>query len=277
MLRVCSLASGSNGNCYYLESSGHALVVDAGMSYKRLRERGKSRGIDLCSVEAIVVTHEHSDHVYGLTTLSRRADARVYMTEGTWRGLRPQYRPQPAVVTLFHAGDTLRRGPFTITTFSKPHDTLEPVSLRVEAEGAAVGIYTDIGAPCEALCESLCHCHLALLEANYDPAMLQSGNYTPQLKRRITNGLGHLSNQQSADVVRGLPREGLPLHSLLLAHISGENNTPTLARAAFEHPELGGRFGVEVLSREQASAVYEVDQDGAHILTDYKSPIKPRP
>lgn len=266
-VRVCSLASGSNGNAYYLESGSTRLLVDAGVSFRRLKARADARRLDLSRVEAIFVSHEHSDHVYGLATLSRRADARVYMTQGTWQGMRPKYQPQTSATQLFKPGDTITRGDFAVHTFGKPHDVFEPCSFRFEANGVSIGVFTDIGAPCPELAEQLALCHLAFFESNYDEAMLWAGSYTPQLKRRITGGRGHLSNAQAATIVAQLPDDA-PLHTLLLAHLSGENNTPDLALDAFHRKGLDSHLRIEALSRDQPSPVFLVDELQATTLTE---------
>ncbi len=253
-LTVCSLASGSNGNIYYIEYRGEAVVVDMGISFRRLKNRAQTRRIDLRKIMAVLVSHEHSDHVYGLPALCRQTGAVAYMTRGTFDGMREKYRPEQGSVRLFDIGEPLSIGPFTVHSFAKPHDVVEPCSFRIEAGGVSVGVFTDIGAPCAGLDESLCQCHAAFLESNYDLAMLREGRYPEHLKRRIVSGRGHLSNDQAAETVRRLRPQ--KLHTIFLSHISQDNNRPDIALKAFE--DLARQYTIRVMSRHEASDIWRI-------------------
>lgn len=259
---VCSLASGSNGNAYYIEADNMAILVDVGISFRRLKNRAMTRQIDLKKIKAVLVTHEHSDHVYGLATLCRQLGIRAYMTRGSFDNMRPKYRPDASVVSIFQSDASFQLGPFTIHSFAKPHDVAEPCSFRVEGNGISVGVFTDIGAVCNSLVQNLSLCHLAFLESNYDEDMLWHGTYSDYLKHRITSGRGHLSNAQSALMVEGLGTT--PLHTIFLSHLSQDNNRPDVALAAFAH--LAQRFQIKLMSRFEASNVWSVSATQATIV-----------
>lgn len=256
---VCSLASGSNGNIYYIEYRGNAIAVDMGISFKRLKNRAQTRHVDLRKIRAVLVSHEHSDHVYGLAALCRHVGARAYMTRGTFDGMRIKYRPENDKVTLFSPGEPFAVGDFVVHSFVKPHDVEEPCSFRIEVGGVSVGVFTDIGASCQGLEDNLRLCHMAFLESNYDEDMLRAGRYPEYLKRRIVSGLGHLSNVQAADIVRKVrpPR----LHTLFLSHISHDNNRPDIALRAFD--DLRAIYTVKVMSRDEASDLWRVGPSGS--------------
>lgn len=268
---VCSLASGSNGNIYYVEYRGNAIVVDMGISFKRLKNRAQTRHVDLRKIRAVLVSHEHSDHVYGLAALCRHTGAQAYMTRGTFDGMRVKYRPENGNVTFFSPGVPFAVGDFVVHSFVKPHDVEEPCSFRVEVGGVSVGVFTDIGATCDGLEENLRLCHMAFLESNYDEDMLRAGRYPEYLKRRIVSGLGHLSNAQAADIVRKV-RPPM-LHTLFLSHISHDNNRPDIALRTFG--DLCSLYKVKVMSRDEASDLWRVgDSDSVRLPPVFDIPAR---
>ncbi len=253
MLKICSIASGSNGNAYYIESGGVAMLVDMGIAYRTFQSRCKSRGIDPKLIKYVFITHEHSDHVRGLPSLCRSTGARAYMTAGTARKCKPFYMPSERVVGI-GCDSVTEVGPFRVTSFSKPHDVAEPCSFRIEAEGLSVGVFTDIGTRCPGLMENLSKCHVAFLESNYDEQMLWSGKYPEILKRRVASDFGHLSNEQAAQIVADA--DAKQLHTLLLSHLSADNNRPQIALKAFAR--FGDRYKVLTASRFEASELLTV-------------------
>lgn len=261
-VKVCSLASGSNGNVYYIECGDEAMVVDVGVSFRKLKNRAMTRHIDVRKIKYVFISHEHSDHVYGLAALSRQTGAHVFMTRGTWDGMRDKYRSEPANTTYFKIGDPVQAGCFTVYSFAKPHDVIEPCSFRVVAGGVSIGVFTDIGAPCEGLDEHLPLCQLAFLESNYDLPMLKAGKYPERLKQRVISGHGHLSNAQAHDVLsRAEPQN---LHAVFLSHISRENNRPDIALATFA--DMADKYLIKVMSRDEASDIWEVTADGVRMV-----------
>lgn len=253
-VKICSLASGSNGNAYYIEAGDESILVDAGISYRQLKNRAKSKGIDIRKIKAIFITHEHSDHVRGLRVLSQNYKFDTYMTHGTALKCREYYLPvRPAKCIKYD--EMVSVGIFNIYCFKKPHDVEEPCSFRIEVKGINIGIFTDIGCICDELCENLAKCHVAFLESNYDEAMLRDGKYPQHLKQRIASNLGHLSNIQAADIVEQVNPQHL--HTLILSHLSAENNHPRLAIKAFER--FDGKYKIITASRYEAGELMTVD------------------
>lgn len=252
-VRICSLASGSNGNAYYIETENGAILIDVGISYRQLVGRARSQKLNLQRIKAAFITHEHSDHVRGLRVFCNKYNIPAYMTAGTANRCKPYYMPADPVRKI--AADSVTVvGDITVHSFSKPHDVAEPCSFMVEAHGVNIGVFTDIGTNCPGLSKHLAMCHVAFLESNYDEAMLWAGRYPQQLKVRVASDVGHLSNKQAADIVE----EVNPplLHTLILSHISADNNRPQIAAKEFER--FGGRYRIMTASRYEAGEVYTV-------------------
>ncbi len=252
MIELCALASGSNGNAYYIGNSSDAVLVDAGLSAKQLLARFETMRLDFNKVRAIFISHEHSDHARGVQTLSKRFNIPVYMNSRTFYALPKPMRPE--YVRFFQPGDIVTAGSFTIHTFTKNHDAADPCSFRVEHGGFSTGILTDIGEPCKEVVKAVQASHALFLESNYDHAMLWEGPYPWYLKNRVSSDKGHLSNEQAAKLVDefGHPE----LQAIFLSHISKENNRPELAMEAFE--SLKRSFNLFLTSRSDASEVFRV-------------------
>lgn len=253
---ICSIASGSNGNAYYIGTSTEGILIDCGISYRQLVGRARKVGIDLRKIKAVFVTHEHSDHVRGLRVFCQNFSIPCYMTRGTALKCRPFYLPpQPPIAINY--GDVTTIGAFRVHCFAKPHDVEEPCSFRVEVNDLSIGVFTDIGCTCPGLEEHLRLCHVAFLESNYDEDMLWAGKYPPHLKQRVASDKGHLSNAQAAQIVR----EVAPpyLHTIILSHLSADNNRPLIAHKAFA--DIAEYTNVMHASRYEAGQVFEVFTD----------------
>ncbi len=252
MIELCALASGSNGNAYYIGNSSDAVLIDAGLSAKQLMTRFATVSLDFSKVRAIFVSHEHSDHARGVQTLSKRFNIPVYMNSRTFYAMPKPMRPD--YVRFFQPGDAVTAGSFTIHTFSKNHDAAEPCSFRVEHAGFSTGVLTDIGEPCLAVEQAVQECHALFLESNYDHTMLWEGPYPWYLKNRVSSSKGHLSNEQAAKLVSdyGHPE----LQAIFLSHISKENNRAELALEAFKN--LNRPFHILLTSRSEASEVFQI-------------------
>lgn len=250
MLEICALASGSNGNSYYIGNSREAVLVDAGISTKQLLLRMKSRGLDPSKIRAVFLSHEHSDHSRGIQVLSKRLAVNIWMPNETWYAL-PVYN-RPPYVKFFVPGETIHIGEMEVHTFLKNHDAVQPCSFRVGYGGKSIGIFTDIGEPCERVRSALSECHAVFMESNYDEKMLWEGPYPWPLKKRVASEVGHLSNLQALNLVQEHAHP--KLECLFLSHLSQENNTPATAYAAFEPLHLKTR--VLLTSRHDASEVY---------------------
>lgn len=228
---VCVLSSGSAGNCTYV-GDGHAgVLIDCGLATKQITERMAAAGLADAPIDAVLITHEHSDHVAAAGVLGRALARRgkpvpFWMTAGTAGAL--EARCTPDGIEIVEPGDTVAVRHLRAECFPVPHDTHEPVGWRVHIGSVTVGVITDLGRPTALVADKLRGCDLAVLEFNHDEEMLQNGSYPYWLKQRIKGNHGHLSNRQAA----ALLRDGLSprLKTLVLAHLSEENNTP--ARAA---------------------------------------------
>jgi len=247
MIEICALASGSNGNCYYIGNERDAVLVDAGISAKQILTRLYDAGLNASKIRGIFITHEHTDHVSGARVLSKRLQVPAWFSQGTLDALRETERPE--LSKIFISGKAVAINSFQIHPFSKNHDAAEPCSFRVEHDGWHVGVFTDIGEACQQVKTHLRKCHALFLETNYDEKMLWEGSYPYMLKRRVASSVGHLSNDQAFELLRD--HAGPELVHVFLSHLSGENNRPELAEARFE--SLTDRFNVKVTSRSTFS------------------------
>lgn len=252
MIEICALASGSNGNCYYIGNSNDAILVDVGISTRQLMQRFAQAGLDPAKVKAVFISHEHSDHARGMQVLSKRLGINVYMTSKTYYSLPAALRPH--YTRFFNPGESLEVGSFIIHTLLKNHDAAEPCSFRIEHQGKSVGIFTDIGEPCLSVKSALKDCHALFLESNYDEDMLWKGAYPYFLKKRVASSVGHLSNLQALELVQNHSHP--QLECIFLSHISKENNTPELAISAFD--SLAGNIRINLTSRFEAGKVYHL-------------------
>jgi len=254
MVEICALASGSNGNCYYIGNKEDAILIDAGINCKQILIRMKEKGLDPGKIRALFITHEHHDHVCGARVLGKKLDIPVYMTKGTYQSL--YFTNQPLAVRFIEPGQPVLLIPFIIHSFLKNHDAKEPTSYRIELQGINVGVFTDIGSPCHNVTSHLKECHALFLETNYDEKMLWEGSYPYPLKQRIASDVGHLSNMQAVSLLS--EHAGPALKWVLLSHLSGENNTPQIAYDALKH--LENRFNLVVTSRHQPGDIITIEE-----------------
>jgi phosphoribosyl 1,2-cyclic phosphodiesterase len=224
-LAVCNLASGSKGNATYISDGKTSILVDAGLSGIELQRRLTSRNLAPEKLDAIIVTHEHSDHVRGAGILSRRFKLPVYInqkTEAASHRLGSLHETRP-----FDCGTTFSIGNLTIHPFSISHDAEDPAGFTIGRNGTSMAIATDLGIATAMVKEHLKHCALLVLEANHDPQMLETGPYPWPLKQRIQSRIGHLSNSDSKKLLHELQHDNL--QHVILAHLSENNNTPQKA------------------------------------------------
>jgi phosphoribosyl 1,2-cyclic phosphodiesterase len=250
-LFVASLNSGSNGNCYYVGNQHEAILVDAGISCRETETRMARLGLSMRKVKAIFISHEHSDHIRGVTVLAKKYSLPVYITPLTMfhGGLRLD-----DLVSEFIADRPIYIGDLIITAFSKIHDAAHPHSFTVACGDVKIGVFTDLGAVCENLVQHFQQCHAAFLEANYDEGMLESGSYPYHLKRRIRGGKGHLSNKQALTLF--IDYRPAYMSHLFLSHLSKDNNDPALVHNLFNTHARGTE--IVVASRYQETAVYHI-------------------
>jgi phosphoribosyl 1,2-cyclic phosphodiesterase len=254
-LFIASLNSGSNGNCYYIGNENEAVLVDAGISCRETEIRMKRLGLNIEKVKAIFISHEHKDHISGVTVLSKKYQLPVFITEGTQNN--GKVGLEKRLVNRFKANETVQVGKLSITAFKKFHDAEDPHSFIVASDVIKIGVFTDIGVVCEQVIHHFKQCHAVFLEANYDEDMLINGSYPYYLKKRITDGNGHLSNTQALELFRN-HRPSFMSH-LILSHLSKNNNSPELVR------DLFGKYAAKTLtivaSRDEETGVYHISNE----------------
>jgi len=251
-LFISSLNTGSNGNCFYIGTEHEAILIDAGISLREINRRMNRLNLDVQKIKAVFITHEHSDHIRGLCSLLKKYPVPVYITNTTLQN--SGLYLQSHLVRSFTAYNPIRIGSLSITAFPKWHDAVDPHSFQVSCNNVNVGIFTDIGSPCEHVIYHFSQCHAAFLEANYDDHMLDTGSYPYHLKRRIKSQHGHLSNAQALQLF--LQSKPAHMSHLFLSHLSKNNNCPNLVRQLFE--ESSGNTKIIVASRYEETPVYKI-------------------
>ncbi len=229
-MMVASLASGSSGNSYYVQSPEGAVLIDAGLSGRKVTENIIAAGGDPALVKGIIVTHDHHDHVAGAGVLQRKHGWRLWMTPGTLAAAGGKLGR--VAVERIRPGAGLKAAGLEFRFVATPHDGEEPVMVAVERGGRRCGVFTDLGHVFPGLAEELEALDFVFMESNYDPDLLAANRRYPQpLKARIRGGGGHLSNREAAELISGL--RGERLRRVVLAHLSEENNRPDMAKACF--------------------------------------------
>ena len=226
-LEVCVLASGSKGNAIHISDGSTAILVDAGLSGIEIQRRMESRGISPGNLDAILVSHEHSDHIHGVGVLARRFDLPVYINPETEKAASSMGKVQDR--RPFECGAAFSVKGLTIHPFSLSHDAADPSGFTIRSGESKIGIATDLGIATGMVKEHLKGCSLLVLEANHDPEMLAAGPYPWPTKQRIKSRSGHLSNEDSRQLLEEI--KGDHLRHVVLAHLSETNNTPEKALA----------------------------------------------
>ena len=232
MTTVHTLASGSSGNALLLSCGGSHVLLDAGISCRRVTAALRELGLEPGSLSAILITHTHADHISGLQTLLKRCSAPVFATERAGRELAWRLPAAAARLAALDFGSTQPIGEFSVTAVPTSHDAPGSCGFRLDTEDGSVGVLTDTGYVTGEAAEILEGVDLAVLEANHDTDTLQSGPYPYYLKQRILGPQGHLSNADAARFAAALAENGAS--EIILAHLSRENNTPAMAQTAVE-------------------------------------------
>lgn len=225
-MKFSILSSGSRGNSCYLETGDTRILVDAGLSGIEIERRLGAVGVMAQSLDAIVVTHEHSDHIKGVGVLARRFKLPVYVNSQTLKSGEKVLGELPAVVPI-QTGETLKIKNLSVETFTKCHDAADPMGLVLSSNGVKIGLVTDMGRSTRLAEDRLRACTALILEFNYDPTMLSEGPYPLDLKRRINSSEGHLSNEQAGEILETVSHDNLKW--VVLAHLSETNNDPDKA------------------------------------------------
>ena len=255
-MNVISLQSGSNGNCIYVEGGGVRLLFDAGISGLRAERRLARHGRDIRKVDALILSHDHADHIASAGIFQRKFGLPMYVTRHTLRAAVGK-RPLGALGVVHHyeAGDTLHFGDVAVETIPTPHDGVDGVAFVVDDGRRRLGLLTDLGHVFDDLGRTIASLDAVLLESNYDPDMLEWGPYPENLKRRVRGSGGHLSNVEAACLLQ--QAAGARMKWACLGHLSEQNNDPDLAIETHQGI-LGGRIPLYLAGRYGASDVMEV-------------------
>lgn len=246
MLTLTTLASGSSGNCILLSGGGTHVLVDAGISCRRICKALRALGVDPGEVAGVLVTHEHSDHISGLATLAKQFHIPVYASAGTGRQLCYRIAALEDVLRLCAPGTSFTVGGLDVETFPTLHDAAEPMGYAVSDGERKAAVVTDLGAVTQEVRHGMAGAGLVVVESNHDEEWVRSGPYPYFLKERILGDYGHLSNEAGGALARSAVETGA--HTVLLAHLSSENNTPERARTAVSTAlaACGAQVGVDV-------------------------------
>lgn len=265
-MQLYSIASGSSGNCIYLGEEDGGILIDAGISRKRIVTGLERKGLSLDDIKAIFITHEHSDHISGLGPVLRKNPIPVYATADTVSAIWEKTNMNNISPELFHSirpEEEIEAGGMLVHPFSISHDAVDPVCYTVEKEGKRAAVATDMGCFDDTIVRVLGECDSVLIEANHDINMLQVGPYPYSLKMRILGNKGHLSNTSCADLIKEILHKNLK--HLVLGHLSRENNFPQLAyRTVLDELEKTETWGtldtrLMVASRDEPTELLKIN------------------
>ena len=262
----CPLYSGSSGNALFCQYGNTRLLIDAGKPGKAINEALAAIGVKPETISGILITHEHTDHIAGAGVMARKYHLPLYATPGTWRGIGDKIGTvSPDLKRDIAPGREFFLGDIGVAPFSIPHDAAQPVGFRLWGGSLSISTATDLGVFTQTVYEQISGSSLVLLESNHDPEMLRSNpHYAPSLKQRILGDRGHLSNDACAQALLSLIAGGTG--SVILGHLSGENNTPSLALRVSETAlsregiEPGKDVRLEVALRDQVGDVYCIQE-----------------
>ncbi len=235
MARIYPICSSSAGNCTFIGTRGHGVLVDAGCSFRAIKSALELIDTPITGIEALFITHEHIDHIKGVAQLMKHTKIPVFASSGTIAAMMSDNKnPLPEGARLYDIfKDGYKSADFDVSAFHTPHDTPESCGYVISYSGHRISVCTDIGHITEEISYNLRGCDCVLLESNYDHEMLSRNiNYPPYLKERISSKEGHLSNTEAAEFCEELVRSGT--RHIILGHLSRENNTPAIARSAVE-------------------------------------------
>ena len=256
MTKICVLASGSKGNAVYVSNEKTAILVDAGLSGTEIERRFQSRNINPNRLDAIVVSHEHRDHIQGVGVLSRRFRLPVYINKSTVSEATTQLGFLHET-RIFNQGTSFSIGDLSVHPFSVSHDAVDPVGFTIQDHSAKIGIATDLGVGTQLVCHHLAGCRLVVLEANHDLKMLEDGPYPWPVKQRIRSRLGHLSNEASRDLLDKVSHS--ELEHVIVAHVSEINNQPDRALSVLREAVGRHAFRFSLASQHAAGDMIILD------------------
>lgn len=248
MFNFCSLYSGSSGNSLFVQNDNTNILIDAGESAKKIVNALSSINVSIEKIDAIVVTHEHIDHIKSIGTLSKKYNIPVYATEKTWSAMPLQEsKIDKKCKRFFSSSIDFTIGDLKLHPFSIPHDAADPCGFNIFNETNKVSIATDLGHVTPEIVSNLINSDFILLESNYDPEILQYSKYPYYLKQRISGQNGHLSNNDASNLIAKLINCD-NLHSIMLGHLSKENNFPELAYQTVVNQLITNKYDISNLN-----------------------------
>ena len=263
MFNFCSLYSGSSGNSLFVETSNTKILIDAGESAKKIESALNSINVDINDIDAVLVTHEHSDHIKGLPTLYKKFNVPIYANRETWDAM-PEVASKVGDENqnLFLANENFDIGDLKIFPFSTPHDAANPCGFNIYYKDQKISVATDLGHIDSKIIKNLEDSSFILLEANYDPNILKCSRYPYSLKQRIAGPNGHLSNEVAGKAISYLMHSGLS--NVMLGHLSKENNFPELAYKTvvdelFQNNFDENKIKIGVTSRSNPSGIIDLE------------------
>lgn len=261
-ISFCSLASGSSGNCHLINDGKNYVLIDAGLSGKQIENKLKEVDVDPKNLSGILVSHEHSDHICGVGILSRRYNIPIYANTGTWEAMASKIgNIKEENIKCFTSNENFSIGNFNVRPYKISHDAKEPVGFSIQKDHIKISIATDLGYISDEILEEIGGSDLVVLESNHDEEMLKAGRYPYSLKRRVLSNVGHLSNESAGNAIVDLVSKNVK--SVLLAHLSKENNFPELAIATVKNILdskkiiIGKDVELGLLHRDRVSSVYQ--------------------
>jgi len=259
-----SLGSGSSGNCYYLGTKDYGILIDAGVGIRTVKKALKEYGVSFEKIKAILITHDHADHIKTVGCFGDKHNIPIYTTQTIHEGIQ---RNRVVQANLYYTKQVVEKEKpfeiqgFKITAFEVPHDSIDNVGYHIEFDEQTFVLITDIGCITDKIRQYASAANHLVIESNYDEYMLQAGRYPYYLKQRIGNGLGHLSNRLSAEFIASI--YGEHLQNIWLCHLSQDNNRPELAYQTVEQAlstrgcQVGKHIRLEALSRYKVSGLRE--------------------
>ncbi len=262
-LKFCSLSSGSSGNSYIIGTEDDVILIDVGISGKKILEGIQKLNIDFNKIKGVLVTHEHIDHIKSVGVISKKLPkAKVYANQGTWQHIKDKVAENQR--EEFETGSPFEIGDLEILPFEISHDATEPVGFTVKNEGKRITVVTDTGIITEEIFTQMKSADILVVEANYEENLLKMCSYPWSVKQRILSDIGHLSNEETGNFLCRILKEGEKKpRNILLAHLSGENNFPDLAYQTIKNI-IVEKYGdenlsmdINVIKKNEISKVYK--------------------
>ncbi len=257
MLKFISLGSGSCGNCYYLNADGYGIIIDLGIGIRNFKKHFSNYGLTIAQIQAILVTHDHTDHVKAVGALSRDFHIPVYTSEKVHDSIMHNHFVSKKVpLNLQHnivRGEEFELGPFNITSFAVPHDSADNNGYIIKTDSKCLVLMTDVGHFTDEMPNIVNQATHLIIESNYDKKMLATGHYPLRLQKRISSGYGHISNDETAEILAKNLNPKIIKH-VWLCHLSAENNLP--------------RIAYETCQKQLSEAGYKLEGDNANLRLD---------